>query len=196
LKGHDFSRAANARKLKQALALWDVFTQRKIIRRVVSNPAPEIRIRAFQPGDEAAFRSLNTEWISNYFRIEPKDEQIFSDPQRSIIDKGGQILFATLGEECIACCALLRMDDKQFEVGKMAVSPNHQGLGIGRKLLKAVIDYAHGAGAERLYLETNHILTPAIRLYESLGFVHIDPALLTPSPYARSDVYMQLLLVN
>jgi ribosomal protein S18 acetylase RimI-like enzyme len=51
------------------------------------------------------------------------------------------------------------------------------------------------AGARRFYLETNHALTPAIRLYESVGFKHIDPSRIVPSPYERADVYMELFLV-
>jgi len=77
----------------------------------------------------------------------------------------------------------------------MAVEPSYQGAGIGRRLLQAVIEEARRAGAHRLYLETNHVLTPAIRLYESLGFKHIDPSRIIPSAYARADVYMELLLV-
>jgi putative acetyltransferase len=50
-------------------------------------------------------------------------------------------------------------------------------------------------GARRLYLETNHMLTPAIRLYESMGFKHIDAKRIIPSQYARADVYMELMLV-
>ena len=77
----------------------------------------------------------------------------------------------------------------------MAVEPSYQGAGIGRRLLQAVIDEARSAGAQRLYLETNHALTPAIRLYECLGFKHIDPDRIIPSAYARADVYMELILV-
>ena len=76
----------------------------------------------------------------------------------------------------------------------MAVTPAFQGSGIGRKLLRAVIDAAWALRARRLYLETNHILTPAIRLYESMGFRHLASEEITPSPYERADVYMELLL--
>jgi putative acetyltransferase len=160
-----------------------------------SAPASEIGIRQFQAGDAAAFRRLNEEWITRYFRIEAKEELVLADPQRAILDSGGRILFATAGERCVGCCGLIRLNEKEFEVAKMAVEPSYQGAGIGRRLLQAVIDEARSAGAQRLYLETNHALTPAIRLYECLGFKHIDPDRIIPSAYARADVYMELILV-
>jgi putative acetyltransferase len=75
----------------------------------------------------------------------------------------------------------------------MAVTPAFQGAGIGRKLLHAVIETGRAMGARRLYLETNHTLTPAIRLYESVGFKHIPPERITPSIYERADVYMEMI---
>jgi putative acetyltransferase len=160
------------------------------------NPAStEIGIRQFQPGDAAAFRRLNEEWITRFFRVEAKEKIVLADPQGTIMDLGGRILFATVGERCIGCCALIRMKEKEFEVAKMAVEPSYQGAGIGRRLLLAVIDEGRNAGGERLYLETNHALTPAIRLYESVGFRHIDADRVVPSPYERADVYMELILI-
>jgi putative acetyltransferase len=157
--------------------------------------APEVRIRQFQPGDEASFRSLNQEWITRYFRIEPKDEEVLADPQGSILSAGGRILFAVLGDRCVGCCALLRMSDGEFEVAKMAVTSAQQGAGIGRKLLQAAIEAGRSAGARRLYLETNSRLEAAIRLYESMGFKHLAADRITPSPYARANVYMEMILV-
>jgi putative acetyltransferase len=156
--------------------------------------AEEVLIRSFQAGDEAAFRSLNEQWIKQYFKVEVKDEAMFADPWKTILERGGQILFAIAGGRSVGCCALLPMDDGEFEVAKMAVAPGHQGNGIGRRLLCAVIAEARRMQARRLYLETNHTLKPAIRLYESLGFQHLDPSELTPSPYARADVSMELKL--
>lgn len=160
-----------------------------------SSPVAEISIRQFQPGDAAAFRRLNEEWITRFFRIEPKEEAVLANPQANILDSGGRIFFATAGERCVGCCALIRTSDREFEVAKMAVEPSYQGAGIGRKLLHAVIEEGRNAGAQRLYLETNHVLTPAIRLYESMGFKHLDTDRIVPSAYARADVYMELILV-
>lgn len=154
----------------------------------------EVTIREFQPGDEACFRKLNEEWIERYFRIEPKEALILADPKGTILDPGGKIFFAVVEDQCVGCCALRRMSKREFEVAKMAVTPAFQGAGIGRKLLRAVIEEGRAMGARRLYLETNHRLTPAIRLYESLGFRHLAPEEIIPSEYKRADVYMELLL--
>lgn len=154
----------------------------------------EVTIREFQPGDEASFRRLNEEWIERYFRIEPKEAVILGDPKGTILDPGGKMFFAILDDQCVGCCALRRMSDTEFEVAKMAVTPACQGAGIGRKLLQTVIETGRAMGARRLYLETNHLLQPAIRLYESMGFRHLSPEEIIPSPYARADVYMELIL--
>jgi putative acetyltransferase len=156
--------------------------------------ASEVTIREFQLGDEVSFRQLNEEWIERYFRIEPKEAVILANPKGSILDPGGKIFFAVVEGPCVGCCALRRMSDTDFEVAKMAVTPAFQGTGIGRKLLRAVIEAGRALDARRLYLETNHILTPAIRLYESMGFRHLPPERVIRSEYARADVYMELFL--
>jgi putative acetyltransferase len=156
--------------------------------------ASEITIREFQPGDEASFRTLNEEWITHYFRIEPKEAEVLADPRGKILDGGGKIFFAIVDDRYVGCCALRRMSDTEFEVAKMAVTPACQGAGIGRKILQTVIEAGRSMGARRLYLETNHTLTPAIRLYESMGFKHIAPERIVPSVYVRADVYMELML--
>jgi GNAT superfamily N-acetyltransferase len=151
----------------------------------------EITIREFQAGDETSFRRLNQEWIVRYFgALEAKDEEVLSNPLK-ILRGGGRVFFAVADGETIGCCALVVMGPGEFEVAKMAVTESWQGAGVGRQLLQAVIAAARDMGASRLFLETNHVLTPAIHLYESLGFRHIPHV---PSPYVRSDVSMELLL--
>lgn len=157
------------------------------------SPSQEVTIRPFRTGDESGFRILNEQWIERYFKLESKDQSTFADPQSSIIEQGGEILIATLQGHSVGCCALVRMGESEYEIAKMAVSPDHQGRGIGRLMLSAVVTEAQRLGASKLYLETNQILKPAIALYESMGFKHIDPSRVVPSPYTRADVYMELL---
>src|SRR5260370_14712903 len=157
-------------------------------------PGTELTIREFRAGDEAAFRKLNEEWIIRHFALEPKDEISLADPQATILDRGGRIFLAVRDSQAVGCCALLAMAPGEFEVAKMAVTESSQRAGIGRHLLERVIIEARASGAHRLYLETNRKLAPAIRLYESLGFRHLPPERIVPSPYARADVYMELYL--
>lgn len=153
-----------------------------------------IQLRPFQPGDEPAFRSLNEEWIAKHFGMEEKDRITLNDPVGEILKPGGQIFVALAGGTTIGCCALIRIGSQEFEVAKMAVAENRRGQGIGRRLLEYAVTQAKALGAQRLYLETNHKLGNAIHLYESVGFRHLPPERVTPSAYARADVYMEMFL--
>ncbi len=146
-----------------------------------------VEVVPFERRHAAAFKRLNLEWLESYFRVEPIDEEVLSRPLE-ILRKGGAIFVARYGGTIVGTCALLNAGDGRFELSKMAVTDSHQGLGIGRKLVQAVIAAYLTRGARELFLESNSKLTPAVTLYESSGFVHAPrPA---PSHYARSDVYM------
>ncbi len=158
-----------------------------------SAPILPVQIRNFQPGDEASFQRLNEEWIVRHFVLEEKDRQVLGDPVKYILNPGGRILFATIGDETVGCCALAPRGLKEYEVAKMAVTERYQGRGIGRKMLDLVIAEARELGASRLYLETNSKLHVS-RLYESIGFRHVPVERLKPSLYSRADVFMEMFL--
>ncbi len=159
------------------------------------NRPVEVTIREFVSGDEAAFRRLNEEWLLRHFgSLEARDEEIVGDPRRTILSGGGRIFFAVRNGEAVGCCALIATGPGEYEVAKMAVTQPAQGLGIGRRLLESVIAGARASGARILHLQTNRKLTPAIRLYESVGFQHLAPERFIPSPYTRCNVQMELHL--
>ena len=133
------------------------------------------------------FKELNITWLCKYFEVEPIDEEMLSDPQRFIIDKGGHILFAEMNGAVVGTCALMKSGVDQLELGKMAVAEEYQGQGIGRALLKSAIEQAQKAGAKELLLYSNSILKPAIHLYESFGFTSVP---LKRSDYKRSNIKM------
>jgi putative acetyltransferase len=151
----------------------------------------EITFREFRAGDEDAFRILNEQWIAKYFALEEKDLLTLRQPDKYILSAGGRIYFAVLDEEMVGCCALIANGPCSYEVAKMAVSEEHRNKGIGKSMLAHVIEAARGLGAHKLTLETNSKLKNAIHVYESLGFRHLDPALVEPSPYKRANVFME-----
>jgi putative acetyltransferase len=160
---------------------------------------PAIEIRTLLPGDDfTAFRTLNEEWISRYFTLEPKDRETLGDPEHAILLKGGHIFMAFADSEPVGCVALIPMgnvvDNGVYELSKMAVSPRLRGLGIGRTLLEHAVTQARVIGARSLFLGSNTKLANAVHLYESIGFRHVPPASLPPMPYARANVFMELPL--
>lgn len=148
-----------------------------------------LSLRAFQPELAEDFRRLNLEWLQRYFRVEPIDAQVMDDPQHHILDRGGSILFAALGDRIVGCGALLQESPGVYEVSKMAVTESAQGRGIGRALLRGLIEVFRARGGSRLFLESHSSLRAALALYVSEGFV-LQPARRADSHYARSDVYM------
>ncbi len=150
-----------------------------------------ITIRPFAPGDERAFHDINIEWISTFFAVEAKDRETLEHPNEKIIAPGGAIIMACDAAESVGCVALIVMGGGSVELAKMGVRPVAQGRGVGRQLIAAAIDTARAMGMRRVYLETNSSLGPALKLYADAGFQHVKGP---PSPYARADVQMELLL--
>ncbi len=151
-----------------------------------------VTVRAFQPGDQAVFRDINLEWIERFFAVEQKDRDVLGDPQKYILDPGGAILLACDGDEVLGVVALMVMDGGSVELAKMGVRPSAQGRGAGRMLVAAAIVHARAMGKSRVYIETNSKLGPALKLYREAGFQPLKQP--QPSPYARADVQLELVL--
>ena len=125
---------------------------------------------------------------SNYEKIPTKISFLGKE---YILDKGGCILVAIYEKKAVGVCALIKMNEAEwdFELAKMAISSEFRGLGIGFLLANAIIDKAKYLGAKSIYLESNTVLAPAIKLYRKLGFKEIAGY---PTPYQRCDIQMML----
>ena len=184
--------------LWKAIEEWEfLLKQKSLLRRVQEQKklreSRDVQIVDYKPAYQEAFKRLNEEWISKYFKMEAADHKALDHPQKNIIDKGGHILVALYNNEPVGVCALVKMDDPvfEYEMAKMAVSPAAQGKNIGWLLGKAVIEKARSLGAKKLYLESNTILQPAINLYHKLGFKRVVGH---ATPYERCNIQMELIL--
>jgi RimJ/RimL family protein N-acetyltransferase len=149
-----------------------------------------IRIEEFRPEQTEGFARLNRKWLVEYGLLEPADESQLADPAGEILHPGGQIFVACLGSEVVGTAAVLPHGAHAMELVKLAVAPEVQGRGVGRRLVDACIAHARETGARRLSLVSNSRLAVAVRLYEKLGFEHRP--LPQDVPYATADVYMEL----
>ena len=150
-----------------------------------------VEIIPFSTDLKEHIKTLNLEWLKKYFKVEPKDEIVLSNPQSEIIDKGGMIFYAKYNNQIIGTVSLIKVDDFTFELSKMAVTDTIQGLGIGKKIMEHCLAVAKEEGIQKLILYSNRSLLPAIHLYEKYGFVEIS---LEDGVYERADIKMERII--
>ena len=131
-----------------------------------------VRIELYNPEYKKDFVLLNTEWITKYFRLEESDLYTLNNIEEYILNKGGQVFLAIVNDKVVGCCALIAHPENQtFEMAKMAVSPQAQGLGLGRRLGEILIQYAKDRGIKQIFLEGNTRLESSIILYRKLAAI-------------------------
>lgn len=181
-----------------ALEEWEFLLEQKSLFKRVNEEkkkreSQDVQIVDFQPQYLEAFKSLNIEWISTYFEMEEADYKALDNPEEYILNKGGKIFVALYQNKPVGVCALIKMKDSNydFEMAKMAVSPRAQGKNIGFLLGQRIVESAKELGANKIYLESNTILKPAINLYYKLGFQRVYGL---ATPYKRCNIQMELVV--
>lgn len=178
----------------KAIEEWEfLLEQKSLLSRVIDEKklreSADVQIVDYKPEYQPAFKQMNEEWITQYFKMEETDYKSLDHPDDYILNKGGHILMALYNNEPVGTCALIKMDNEMYELAKMAVSPMAKGKGIGFILGRSGIAKAKELGAKKIYLESNTILKPAISLYHKLGFKKVTGI---PSPYERCNIQMIL----
>ena len=103
----------------------------------------------------------------------------------------GRLLLVLENQIPAGCVAVRKLDDGACEMKRLYVRPALRGCGVGRQLAAESIAAAREIGYARMRLDTLCSMTPAIALYESLGFQRIAPYYDNPSGAA---VFMELKL--
>ncbi|WP_338409511.1 GNAT family N-acetyltransferase [uncultured Flavobacterium sp.] len=138
-----------------------------------------------------AFKALNMAWLEKHFRPEPYDIEVLSNPEKHIINKGGDIYFVLENNIPLGTVALMYNEHNELEFTKMAVHELAQGKGYGNLLMQCCIENAKKMDAKELILYSNTKLKPAIQLYLKSGFVEIP---VKNSDYERCNIKMVLKL--
>ena len=150
-----------------------------------------IQIIDFTTAHQPWFESLNRAWIEKYFWLEDVDKYVLQHPQEAVIDKGGAILMALYDGAVAGTVALKKISEGIFEFTKMAVDPSFRRKGIAESLSYAAFDKAKELGAFKVILYSNRILTPAITMYQKIGFKEVA---IEKDIYERSDIKMEIEL--
>ncbi len=152
----------------------------------------QVEIISYQPELGEFFKSISYGWLEKYFGIEDADREVLENHKSNIIDQGGEILFAKLGDEIVGTCALINHGEGIYELAKLGVLESHQGLKLGEQLVNSIIEAAKKAKAKYVVLESSNRLKKALKLYEKLGFV--EDKYLIQEPFSRCNVQLMLKL--
>ena len=124
--------------------------------------AQEILCRRMMPEDIVQVRLLEQACFSD-----PWSEKLLRDA----LDSRWDTLFVAEYQGRLCGYGALRVLAGEGEIQRIAVCPECRRLGIGRKLMEAMVAFSCGQGAEEMTLEVRAGNEAAILLYKSYGFV-------------------------
>lgn len=120
----------------------------------------------------------------------PSDPEV-SAMSRHYSDRSKSLyLVALVDKKVIGGCGVASFRGEEIcELRKLFLLPESRGLGAGKELTIRCLEYAKSKGYKQCYLDTLSNMKPAIALYESLGFKHLD-APLDGTIHNGCDVWM------
>lgn len=151
----------------------------------------DLKIITYNSEYKSDFIRMNTAWLEEYFYVEPHDIATFENIEKDIIGNGGEIFFCLVNNEIAGTVAMIKVNDDDFELAKMAVDKNFQGMKLSTLLMETCITFAKNKNAKKIFLLSNRKLNPAISLYRKFNFLEVP---IVETDYARADIQMELTL--
>ena len=117
--------------------------------------------------------------ILREYNLKPDPEATdadIKDIEYSYFKRGGTF-FALEAEDgtIIGAYGLYPVEEHTCELRKMYLHHAYRGRGLGKFLLESALSKARQLGFKKMTLETASVLTEAIALYKSYGFVEYNP---------------------
>ncbi len=104
---------------------------------------------------------------------------------------GGRLLLAVCHGEPAGTVALRPLTEHACEAKRLYVRAEYRGQGVGRALLRQLVQEARTAGYREMYGDTLKSMAAALQMYSRLGFCRVGPYSSTPTPGA---IFLRLSL--
>jgi GNAT superfamily N-acetyltransferase len=142
-----------------------------------SSPAPAVEIVEVQPDSADALRCLARYYAEIADRFDGGFDPILSSAPRldDFAPPSGTFLVMRCNEALVGCGGFKRDTAEAAYLKRMWLAPEVRGLGLGKRLLKALEAKARSLGYRTVRLETEKSLTEAQQLYRSSGYVEVPP---------------------
>lgn len=146
---------------------------------------PEVVLRLVQAADElgpvALLSAELTEWarertLADYgVDLEFESEEGLFRDLDNMRESRARLYLAEIEGEPVGMGALRPLFPGVAEIKRMYVRPSARGLGVGRAILRRLIDDARGLGYKTIDLDSAPFMHEAHALYRSFGFVPTGP---------------------
>ena len=150
----------------------------------------DVEIRPARTEDAAAISECVTAAYKTYIARLGKPPRPMLDDYKDVIQQ--HRVFALTQATRIIGILVLVIQRQTLLVDNVAVDPDHQGRGYGRKLMALAEEEARRLGFTAITLYTNERMTENIELYNKLGYRELGRK--TEQGYDR--VYMQKSLLE
>lgn len=130
--------------------------------------APVLRSAGPSHAEVRLDETLDDAWLAAW-RVDAPGLDV--DAARALMTNHDQVVFASIreGDRCLAI-ARVAVDGRWAGLFCVEVAADARRRGLGRAVNIAALRWAVAHGARRVYLQTSSDNTPAIVLYESMGF--------------------------
>lgn len=161
-----------------------------------------IEIRRIKPDEATAAKRVIYRVAHEIFKDQcPLDQSIayhesrgelkdMDDIQKNYFENGGIFLVLTEDDQIIGTGAIRQLEDKICELKRLWLLSEHQGKGLGYRMLQELLSFAGEKGYQRVRLETDpEAQSRAVDFYKRNGFYEI-------APYSNNmdEIAMEILL--
>ncbi|NDJ62363.1 MAG: GNAT family N-acetyltransferase [Chloroflexi bacterium] len=139
--------------------------------------------------------------LNEHFGINFPIHEMIEEDMRTIgkfLPPDGQLLLALADGQLAGVACMKRLTDDIAEIKRMYVRPEFRGLGVGRRLVAALIHEARKMDAATVRLDSARFMHAAHRLYRAAGFREIAPydGSEIPPEFRHNWIFMELLLTD
>jgi len=137
--------------------------------------AASVKVAAEAPDTADARLCLSTYFSELAARFETGFDAGADDSARveDMAPPSGLFVIARLDGDAVGCGGFKRVDRATGEIKRVWTAPSARGMGVARRMLRALEGAAREAGVKTLRLDTNRALTEAHALYRSEGYMEI-----------------------
>ena len=137
--------------------------------------AASVKVAAEAPDTADARLCLSTYFRELAARFEAGFDAGADDSARvqDMAPPSGLFVIARLDGDAVGCGGFKRVDKATGEIKRVWTAPSARGMGVARRMLRALEAAAREAGVKTLRLDTNRALTEAHALYRSEGYREI-----------------------